>query len=164
QPYISPSGSANDRTKRGPRKRYGWQNLKGEADKRSRSRQPLPFPSRLDDMDFAGQTQTSGNRDDLTAIPMRMPYFTSSDGRMIAPLQSRALGRSRHLVEVLDVRSHAAIDTLHLRIGRLNDVILVRRMSAAAMAQPEVPGRQAEWRIREHVARPGSGVPRHEDR
>src|SRR5438128_534767 len=48
------------------------------------------------------------------------------------------LGLLAELVEVFHERHHGAIEPLDLRIRGLNDVIFVRRVSAAAVAETEM--------------------------
>src|SRR5439155_6717853 len=50
--------------------------------------------------------------------------------------------RSRHLEQILDVRARAAIDALHLGIRGLDDVVLIRSVRAAPMAEAKVSGRE----------------------
>src|SRR5579864_6440000 len=47
----------------------------------------------------------------------------------------------RQLVEILDKGHHRAIEALYVRACRLDDVILIGRVSAAAVAETEVTGR-----------------------
>ena len=48
----------------------------------------------------------------------------------------------RQLVEIFDKRHCRAIEVLDFRVRRFDDVILVRRVRAAAMAESEMSGRQ----------------------
>src|SRR3989442_1933434 len=43
--------------------------------------------------------------------------------------------RRRYLVQVLHVRAHCTVNPLHLRVRRLDDVVLVRGVGAAAVAE-----------------------------
>src|SRR5205807_1592814 len=52
--------------------------------------------------------------------------------------------RPRDFIQVLDVGAHRTVDPLNLRIRRLDDVVLVRGVRAAAVAQPEVAGRKPQ--------------------
>ena len=60
----------------------------------------------------------------------------------------------RQLEQVFDEREHDAIHTLDLRVRRFDDVIFVRRMGAAAVAEAEMAGWQTERFAGEHVAGP----------
>src|SRR5437764_4873887 len=71
--------------------------------------------------------------------------------------------RARHLVEIFHVRPHRAVDPLHLRVRRLDQVVFVRRVRAAAVAQSEVARREPQRLAGEHVAGPRPRVPRQED-
>src|SRR6266699_4212043 len=50
----------------------------------------------------------------------------------------------RQLEQVFDEREHDAIHPLDLRVRRFDDVIFVRRMGAAAVAEAEMAGWQTE--------------------
>jgi len=43
-----------------------------------------------------------------------------------------------------DVRLHRAVEPITFGLERLDDVVLIRRVGAAAVAQPELAGRQLE--------------------
>ena len=74
------------------------------------------------------------------------------------------LRRGRELGEVLDERPHRAVEALDLRVRRLDHVVLVGRVRAAAVAEAEVAGRQLQRLAGEDVARLRAGVARPEDR
>lgn len=57
-------------------------------------------------------------------------------------------------VEEVDVRLHRTVEAGHLRIGGLDQEILVRRVCAGSMAEPELACRQLERRAGERDARP----------
>src|SRR2546423_644445 len=69
----------------------------------------------------------------------------------------------RQLVQILDIRARSALNALHLRIARLDHVILVGRVGAAAMSQAEVSGGQAQRVAGEDVSRPGAAEARQND-
>src|SRR5215471_21725151 len=71
--------------------------------------------------------------------------------------------RAAKLVEVLDARTSRAVEALHLRIRRLNHIILVRRMRTAAVTKTEMAGWQPERIPCEDITGPGAGQPRHDD-
>ena len=60
----------------------------------------------------------------------------------------------RQSVQVLDKRSGRAIDARNLRVGRLDDVVLVGRVRTRAMSHTKMSRRQAERQIGEDVAWP----------
>src|ERR1043166_7400202 len=66
-------------------------------------------------------------------------------------------------VEEVHVRLHRAVEPRDLRIGRLDDVILVRGVGAAPMAEPEDAGRQLERLAGERHPWPRAGPPRPEE-
>src|SRR5262245_6070789 len=74
-----------------------------------------------------------------------------------AALRYRLFGE---LVEILDEREHRAVVPLHARVRRLDHVVLVRRVSAAPVAQTEMTRGELERLAREHVPRIGARVPR----
>src|SRR5690606_30996337 len=85
----------------------------------------------------------------MAAAAATIPLFT-----MIPPVgPGRIAGAraalSRQFVQILDERHRRPVVALHLRVGRLDQVILVRRMGAAAVAQPEMPRGQTQGRIGE---------------
>src|SRR5436309_395678 len=93
--------------------------------------------------------------------PLRFTYQSGScryrTPRMSASLQpARPCGRTPKLfsefVQVLDERHHGAVVALHIRIGRLDHVVLVRRVRAAAVAEAEVAGGEAQRWIGEDVS------------
>src|SRR5437870_4498478 len=73
-------------------------------------------------------------------------------------------GRVRHLVQIFDVRAHGAVDALDFRRRRLDDVVLVGRVRAAAVAPSEVARGEPQRITGEHIARPGAGIARQDDR
>src|SRR5947207_949890 len=70
----------------------------------------------------------------------------------------------RQFEEVFGEREHGAVQTLDLRIGGLDDIIFVRSMGAAPVAQPEMAGRELERFAGEQIAGPGTGHSRPEQR
>src|SRR4029077_7121971 len=62
--------------------------------------------------------------------------------------------RSRELVEKFDVRAYGAIYAMHFGVFRFDEVVLVRRMCAAAMTETEVIRGQMQRVASENVARP----------
>src|SRR5882672_2878247 len=77
------------------------------------------------------------------------------------PLGPAAL---RQLVPVVDEAADRGVEPVQPGIARLDQVVLVGGVRAAAVAQSEVAGRQLERLAGEHVARPGAGEPRPQDR
>ena len=67
-------------------------------------------------------------------------------------------------VKVLNERHHCAIEVLDFWIRRFDDVILIRRMSAAAVPETEMAGRQLERFTGEYIPRIRTGVARRERR
>src|SRR6266852_5971214 len=74
------------------------------------------------------------------------------------------LFRESQLVQVIDEGADGAVHALELRVFRLDDVIFVRSVRAAAVAEAEVTCRQAQPLTGEYVARPGAGVARQNHR
>src|SRR5213596_2571271 len=72
----------------------------------------------------------------------------------------RGSTRLRQFVEVFDVRERGAVHALHFGVFRFNDVILIGRMRAIAVAEAKMTGRQAEWIAGEDIAGPGTGEAR----
>src|SRR5215472_22671 len=62
----------------------------------------------------------------------------------------------REFVKIFDVRKRGAVHALHLGIAGLDDVILIGRMRAVAMAESEVSGGQAKRLAGDDVTRPGA--------
>src|SRR5262249_37641732 len=58
----------------------------------------------------------------------------------------------RQFVEIFDKRHHCAVESLYLRVGRLDDVILVGRVRAAAVTEAEMSGRQFERLAGENIS------------
>src|SRR5881396_1852855 len=58
----------------------------------------------------------------------------------------------RQFEEVFGEREHRAVQTVDLRIGGLDDIIFVRSMGAAPVAQPEMAGRELERFAGEQIA------------
>src|SRR5262249_51558859 len=69
-----------------------------------------------------------------------------------------------HLVEILDERLHRAVDSLDLRVRRLDDVVLVGRVGAAAVAEAEVARGHLAGLAGEAVAGVRAGVARPQHR
>ena len=68
------------------------------------------------------------------------------------------------LVEIFDERHHRAVEALDFRVRGFDDVIFVRRMRAAAVAESEMSGRQLERFAGEDVTGIRTGVARPEQR
>src|SRR5215472_6927473 len=62
----------------------------------------------------------------------------------------------REFVEIFDMGKRGAVHAQHLGIAGLDDVILIGRMRAIAMAESEVSGGQAKRLAGENVTRPGA--------
>src|SRR5207248_7798296 len=58
----------------------------------------------------------------------------------------------RQFVQIFDERHRRAIEALYFRVGRFDDIVLVRRMSAAAVSEPEMSGRQLERFTGENIS------------
>src|SRR6266702_6406766 len=71
----------------------------------------------------------------------------------VASLRSAHL---REFVKICGVRKRGAVHALHPGIAGLDDVILVGRMRAVALAESEMPGGQAKRLAGENVTRPGA--------
>src|SRR5437867_6092949 len=69
---------------------------------------------------------------------------------------------SRQFEQVFGEGKHGAVHALDLRIGRFDHIVFIRGVGAAAVAQAEMAGGQAQRRSREHEARPGAGIARPE--
>src|SRR5262249_15570031 len=65
--------------------------------------------------------------------------------------------RSGQCVQVLNEGCHRPAESLHLRVARLNAVVLAGRVRAGAMTHAKVTGRQAERRAREEITGPRAG-------
>src|SRR6266849_11179485 len=74
------------------------------------------------------------------------------------------LFRESQLVQVINEGAHGAVHALELRVLRLDDVVFVRSVRAASMAEPEVARGQAQRLAGEYVAWPGPGAARQNDR
>src|SRR5215472_964875 len=59
-------------------------------------------------------------------------------------VESLCSAHLREFVKVFDVRKRGAVHALHLGIAGLDDVILIGRMRAVAMAESEVSGGQTK--------------------
>src|SRR5438874_2834905 len=77
---------------------------------------------------------------------------------------ARPLRGAGKLVEVIDERAHGRIEAGNLRIAALDQVVLVRRVRAAAVAEAEVARGQLQGRAGEDVPGPRPGVARPEQR
>src|SRR5436190_4441988 len=70
----------------------------------------------------------------------------------------------RQLVEIFDKRHHRAVEALDLWVRRFDNVIFVRRMRAASVAESEMSGRQLKRFTGEDVTGIRTGVARPEQR
>src|SRR6202167_968912 len=77
---------------------------------------------------------------------------------------SLSAGLGRHGIQKFHVGTHRPINALHLRIGRVNQVILIGRVGAFAMSQSEMASGQAQGIAGEDVAGPRSWTARQNDR
>src|SRR3954471_2215126 len=68
------------------------------------------------------------------------------------------------LVQILHERHYRAVVALQLGVRRLDDVVLIGRVCAAAVAEAEVTGGEAERRVGEYVAWIRAGRARPEQR
>src|SRR5437899_11916503 len=75
-----------------------------------------------------------------------------------------ALGCLGEGEEVFDVGADGAVDALDLRVARLDDVVLVGSVGAAAVAEAEVARGEAQGVAGEDVAGPGASETRKNDR
>src|SRR5580765_4625679 len=65
-----------------------------------------------------------------------------------------------YLVKIFDVRARRAVNALHVWILGFDDVVLIGRMSAAAVAHSEVAGRHAQRVAGENISGPRSRAAR----
>src|SRR2546425_10718239 len=59
---------------------------------------------------------------------------------------------------------HGAIDALNLRILRVDQIVLIRRVCSVAVPKPELDGRQFQGFTGEHISWPGTSIARPDDR
>lgn len=81
-----------------------------------------------------------------------------------ATLDFFRLFRESQLVQVINEGAHGAVHALKLRVFRFDDVVFVRSVCAAAVAEAEVTCRQVQRLTGEYVARPGPGAARQNHR
>src|SRR5713101_7237643 len=74
------------------------------------------------------------------------------------------LFRESQLVQVINEGAHGAVHALELRVFRLDDVVFIRSVRAATVAEAEVTCRQVQRLTGEYVTRPGAGVARQNHR
>src|SRR5713101_1783832 len=84
----------------------------------------------------------------------------ASGDRKRTACETRDSARGSQLVEILNVGARRSVHALHLGVLRLDDVVLVRSVRAASMAQPEMPCREPQRLAGKHVTRPGPGEAR----
>src|SRR5205823_10559925 len=72
----------------------------------------------------------------------------------------RCSAHLRQFVKIFNVRERGAVHALHFRIAGLDDVILIGRVRAVAMAEPKMASGQAQRLARENVTGPGTGQAR----
>src|SRR2546426_641701 len=109
---------------------------------------PVPTPVPVD--------AVSGLRPEPFGLvaPPRIHLVLRAGHRSHAP-GNRVSARRRDFVQVLHVRAHCTVNPLHLRVRRLDDVVLVRGVGAAAVAESELACGEPYRVARVHVARPG---------
>src|SRR3989442_14027101 len=100
----------------------------------------------------------------FVAAVLRRLKYASVKGASRSRRRRANSARPRDFVQVLDVGAYGAVDALDLRVRRLDEVVLVRGVGAAAVAESEVTRGEPQRIAREHVARPGAGVARQENR
>src|SRR5215472_18353572 len=93
-------------------------------------------------------------------LPGKDEALGASDGAGVTILRS-VLPRCcstclRQFVEILDVRERGAVHALHFGIAGFDDVILIRRVRAIAVAETEMSGRQAKRSAGKNVSGPGA--------
>ncbi len=95
-------------------------------------------------------------------FPQRVIYRLQSDGSLLGRIEGVSKGKEKavdfpmiarnlrqlrislrralfpQLVKIFRKRHHRPVESLHLRIGGIDDVIFIRRMGATAMAQTEM--------------------------
>src|SRR5260370_27239298 len=81
-----------------------------------------------------------------------------------SPVSDQRSAGGRKFIQIFDVRPGRAIDPFDLRIRGFDHVIFVRRVSSAAMSQPEVPRGQMQRLSGEYISRPGASLAGPEDR
>src|SRR5688572_3662522 len=98
--------------------------------------------------------------------PIRAFRSTMSVSELLGSVGERfgTAPSSRERVEKIHVRLHRPVDSRHLGIARLDDVVFVRRVGPAPMAQPENAGRHPERLTGERHPGPRAGQPGPEQR
>src|SRR6266487_569202 len=96
---------------------------------------------------------------DWQSKPQLLGTLTASDQEKGGGVNAASTHR-RQLKQIFRKRKRGAVEAFDLRIGRLDDVILVRRMRATAMAESEMSCRQSQRFANEHKARPRAGTAR----
>src|SRR5205823_629200 len=71
---------------------------------------------------------------------------------------------THEFIEIVDERPDSAIKACEMGIGGFDDVVFVRRVGAAAMAESEVAPGKPERLAGEDISRIGSGISRPKDR
>src|SRR5215469_17279834 len=97
----------------------------------------------------------------------RARRLPGDDGALVAgelTVASLSSAHLRELVKIFDMRKRGAVHAQHLGIAGLDDVILIRRMRAVAMAESEVSGGQTKRLAGEDVTRPGACQARQDHR
>src|SRR3954451_4329278 len=89
----------------------------------------------------AAGTGTLATANSATATQVDLNMFVSASGQRVQKFNKRRNG---------------AVESLHLGIVGFDEVILIRSMGARPVSQAVVPCRQAQGRLRENAARPGS--------
>src|SRR5258707_11981986 len=88
-------------------------------------------------------------------------YAAARGRRHTPPANAAGPGRSGYRIQELDERCSCAFQSLDRGIFRVDEIVLVRRVSAGAVAESEITGRKTQARRGESIARPGSRVARH---
>src|SRR2546427_10605235 len=69
----------------------------------------------------------------------------------------------RQLEQVFGEGEDCAVEALDFRVRGFDHVVFVRRMCAAAVAETEMAGGQAQRFASENISGPGTGIPRPHD-
>src|SRR5262245_44277492 len=87
-------------------------------------------------------------------LPNAIQLAMVSERRRITPLAPERLGLATQFVEILDIRTRRAVNSLHLGIGRFDHIVFIRRMRSAAVTETEMSRGQPQRIAGEDIARP----------
>src|SRR5579872_117247 len=69
----------------------------------------------------------------------------------------------REFEEILDLRTHGAVESLNFGVGRFDDQVLVRSMRTVTVSKSKVTGRELQRLTSKDISGPGAGESRPED-